>query len=200
MSLKCKKCKDILVEKDIKSKNSFLKWSRKNHPDKGGDSPVFQEVSNCVDMFFKNNECDINKNYPVFKGVFEKSNYQKRREERAREETEREETEREEREKREKREKYFIKPCKDGYERNIDNNRCRIKCKDYQYRDPFSKRCRKSHYKEKKSPSSKNIKPCKDGYERSLKSGNCVKKCGPGQYRSSETFRCKKDIKSPQNK
>ena len=70
----------------------------KNHPDKGGKIPVFQEVSNCVDMFFKNNECDINKNYPVFEGVFEKSNYQKRREERAREETEREEREREERE------------------------------------------------------------------------------------------------------
>ena len=123
----------------------------KNHPDKGGKIPVFQEVSNCVDMFFKNNECDINKNYPVFEGVFEKSNYQKRREERAREETEREEREREERE------KYFIKPCKDGYERNIDNNRCRIKCKDYQYRDPVSKRCRKSPKEKKISFKIKNI-------------------------------------------
>ena len=64
MSLKCKKCKDILVEKDIKSHKEFLKeWIPHNHPDKGGDLKVFQEVSNCVDMFFKNNECDINKNY-----------------------------------------------------------------------------------------------------------------------------------------
>ena len=192
MSLKCKKCKDILVKKKITNLKDFNKWGLKNHPDKGGELPVFQEVSNCVDIFFKNNECDINKNYghtttqtnynPTTPTNYK--NYEKFWNTKERAEKERAEN--------------LKKPCDDGYERNPKTGRCRIKCKDYQYRDHVSNRCRKSPSKEKsKSPSSTNKKPCPDGYERSLKSDNCLKKCGPGKYRSSKTSRCRKGIKSP---
>ena len=223
MSLKCKKCKDILVKKKITNLKDFNKWGLKNHPDKGGELPVFQEVSNCVDIFFKNNECDINKNYghtttqtnynpttPTNYKNYEKFWNTKERAEKERAEKERAETnyknyknyekfwwntkERAEKERAEN----LKKPCDDGYERNPKTGRCRIKCKDYQYRDHVSNRCRKSPSKEKsKSPSSTNKKPCPDGYERSLKSDNCLKKCGPGKYRSSKTSRCRKGIKSP---
>ena len=234
MSFKCKKCKDILVKKKITNLKDFNKWGLKNHPDKGGELPVFQEVSNCVDIFFKNNECDINKNYghtttqtnynynPTTQTNYK--NYEKfwntkERAEKERAEKERAETnyknyekfwntkERAEKERAEKeRAENLKKPCDDGYERNPKTGRCRIKCKDYQYRDHVSNRCRKSPSKEKskspskeksKSPSSTNKKPCPDGYERSLKSDNCLKKCGPGKYRSSKTSRCRKGIKSP---
>jgi len=42
-------CDQLLAQKDITDRKGFLKWSLTGHPDKGGDTKVFQEVSDCVD-------------------------------------------------------------------------------------------------------------------------------------------------------
>ncbi len=34
-------------------RKSYLQWSRKNHPDKGGDTALFQSVSGALDTYIK---------------------------------------------------------------------------------------------------------------------------------------------------
>lgn len=45
-------CETILAREGITSRKDFLRWAITNHPDKGGDTTKFQEVSNCVDKQF----------------------------------------------------------------------------------------------------------------------------------------------------
>jgi hypothetical protein len=42
-------CDKLLSEKGINDRNTFKQWSLTGHPDKGGDTQVFQQVSDCVD-------------------------------------------------------------------------------------------------------------------------------------------------------
>lgn len=42
-------CNKNLCDFDIKTKRDFLKWALKNHPDKGGNTALFQEINNCVE-------------------------------------------------------------------------------------------------------------------------------------------------------
>ena len=46
-------CQELLSEKKITTYRSWLEWARDNHPDKGGDTVIFQNVSNCVDKVLK---------------------------------------------------------------------------------------------------------------------------------------------------
>jgi len=46
-------CIKILESYNITDISSFKEWSRQNHPDKGGDTEIFQKVSNCVDELLK---------------------------------------------------------------------------------------------------------------------------------------------------
>jgi len=39
------------------AKEKFKDWAFENHPDKGGDTDVFQEVSHCTDIIVKSNDC-----------------------------------------------------------------------------------------------------------------------------------------------
>ena len=48
-----KTCKDILAEHGITDMKSWRRWALKNHPDKGGESELFAEVSDCVDKHIK---------------------------------------------------------------------------------------------------------------------------------------------------
>lgn len=41
-------CKNVLEGLEIKSRRDFLKWSKTNHPDKGGDTATYQRVNECV--------------------------------------------------------------------------------------------------------------------------------------------------------
>jgi hypothetical protein len=41
-------CKAILDGVGITSRRQFLKWSKTNHPDKGGDTATYQRVNECV--------------------------------------------------------------------------------------------------------------------------------------------------------
>jgi outer membrane biosynthesis protein TonB len=45
-------CKNVLDGLEIKSRRDFKKWARTNHPDKGGDSALFQRVNECVLRIF----------------------------------------------------------------------------------------------------------------------------------------------------
>ena len=45
-----KTCSDTLKEAGIATRKDFRTWAVKNHPDKGGDTTKFQEVSNCADQ------------------------------------------------------------------------------------------------------------------------------------------------------
>jgi len=49
---RCTQCKEFLFEKNISNKKDFLEWALKNHPDKGGDVKVFDEISSCNDEYF----------------------------------------------------------------------------------------------------------------------------------------------------
>lgn len=60
----CLECINILRDNNIdipkganddEIKRIFRKWAQKNHPDKGGDSEQFQNVSNCIDV---HKECE----------------------------------------------------------------------------------------------------------------------------------------------
>lgn len=42
-------CDKVLADAGITSRRDFLRWAVRNHPDKGGNTEVFQRVSNCVD-------------------------------------------------------------------------------------------------------------------------------------------------------
>ena len=44
-----KSCETLLSDTGITSRKDFLRWSVRNHPDKGGDTKTFQEISACVD-------------------------------------------------------------------------------------------------------------------------------------------------------
>jgi len=44
-----KPCVTLLSDAGITSRKDFLRWSVSNHPDKGGDTKIFQEISACVD-------------------------------------------------------------------------------------------------------------------------------------------------------
>lgn len=47
-------CKDdILIKHKIYSKKDYKEWSKRNHPDKGGDTRIFTEVTNLVRDRFK---------------------------------------------------------------------------------------------------------------------------------------------------
>jgi hypothetical protein len=46
-------CQELLSEKKITTYRSWLEWARDNHPDKGGDTVTFQNVSDCVDKLIK---------------------------------------------------------------------------------------------------------------------------------------------------
>lgn len=54
-------CSELLRQKGIlvagdsprDTKKKFLKWAIENHPDKGGDTTIFQEVSDCFDKEIK---------------------------------------------------------------------------------------------------------------------------------------------------
>jgi hypothetical protein len=46
-------CQELLAEKKITTYRTWLEWARDNHPDKGGDTVTFQDVSNCVDKVLK---------------------------------------------------------------------------------------------------------------------------------------------------
>jgi hypothetical protein len=49
-----KSCLDVLKEHNIETVRDFNKWALKGgHPDKGGDTAIFQEVSDCVDKRLK---------------------------------------------------------------------------------------------------------------------------------------------------
>lgn len=41
-------CSASMCPKNIYTKKDFRKWALRNHPDKGGDTSVFQSVSSCV--------------------------------------------------------------------------------------------------------------------------------------------------------
>ena len=59
-------CDRILCKQGIKTNKDFRKWSIKNHPDKGGDQALFQEVSNCRDEIIKRGmvpDCNIKKSF-----------------------------------------------------------------------------------------------------------------------------------------
>lgn len=51
-SLKLKHCRKRLNDEGIEDKGSFRKWALKNHPDRGGDTAKFQEISDCMDAVF----------------------------------------------------------------------------------------------------------------------------------------------------
>lgn len=42
-------CDKILADAGITTRRDFVRWAVRNHPDKGGNTEVFQRVSNCVD-------------------------------------------------------------------------------------------------------------------------------------------------------
>jgi hypothetical protein len=44
-----KSCEERLQELGITSRKDFTRWAVRNHPDKGGVTKVFQEISSCVD-------------------------------------------------------------------------------------------------------------------------------------------------------
>jgi hypothetical protein len=46
------KCGKSLASAGITSRSDFRKWSLQNHPDRGGDTTKFQEISACVDTVF----------------------------------------------------------------------------------------------------------------------------------------------------
>ena len=47
-------CKAVLDGVGITSRRQFLKWSKTNHPDKGGDTAIYQRVNECVLRLFPN--------------------------------------------------------------------------------------------------------------------------------------------------
>lgn len=53
----CKSCSAQLGAEKIETLSDFRKWSRDNHPDKGGDGGKFAETVNCVDVIIKNDVC-----------------------------------------------------------------------------------------------------------------------------------------------
>lgn len=62
MSNECNKCDSILKENTLDPYStglgsSFRKWSLKNHPDKGGNKELFQDVNNCVQIFSEGGVC-----------------------------------------------------------------------------------------------------------------------------------------------
>ena len=63
----CSDCADLLINNNIKDLKDFRKWSKLNHPDKGGNENTFAEVSSCADEFFKQEKCD--------KNILEKNTY-----------------------------------------------------------------------------------------------------------------------------
>lgn len=100
-------------------------------------------------------------------------------------------------------------PCKDGYERNPETNRCRkivteddvetglVPCKEGYYRNPETNRCKKIA----SSDNSDNLTPCREGYTRNPATNRCVKNtsttanlvpCKDGYERNPETNRCVK--------
>lgn len=56
----CDACQVVLKHNGITSLSSFKKWSVANHPDKVGEAgtQLYQVVSNCVDLVYKNQECE----------------------------------------------------------------------------------------------------------------------------------------------
>jgi hypothetical protein len=61
----CDNCVKAFEDENIYDRKSFLKWSVKNHPDKGGNREKFQLISNCNELFYKYDKCDISKVKPA---------------------------------------------------------------------------------------------------------------------------------------
>ena len=57
----CNNCVKEFENENIYDRKSFLKWSIKNHPDKGGDAEKFKILTNCNDLFYKYEKCDKSK-------------------------------------------------------------------------------------------------------------------------------------------
>lgn len=118
-----------------------------------------------------------------------------------------------------------IQPCREGYERSPETNRCRkittdsgsnsssslTPCASGYERNPDTNRCIKIKTSSGTSSSfsssgQKTLAPCKDGYERNPATNRCVKKksaastnlkaCKEGYERSPETNRCRKKTSS----
>jgi hypothetical protein len=54
-SVSAPNCARMLQNANIHDLRDFRAWSLRNHPDKGGNTSVFQKVSNCVNEVFKMN-------------------------------------------------------------------------------------------------------------------------------------------------
>jgi hypothetical protein len=63
----CIRCNRILKENNINSKKDFLKWSVKNHPDKGGSEEIYKEISSCNDIIYGSQKEECEKNKFIFK-------------------------------------------------------------------------------------------------------------------------------------
>ena len=150
--LKCKECKRILLKNNIKVLKDFLRWSLNNHPDKGGEISIFQEVSNCVDKFFKddNKECD---KYDYSDKSNSDSSHPPHPHPRKKPSNSSDKSH--SHKKPSKKPKRSPKDCPDGYERNPDTGKCRKKCTPEQARNPVTGRCRKSPKSKSKSPNKK---------------------------------------------
>jgi hypothetical protein len=48
-------CRQVLeaLTPPVRTRKEWLMWVAKNHPDKGGDTVVFQKASNCFDRLYK---------------------------------------------------------------------------------------------------------------------------------------------------
>lgn len=48
-------CRRVLeaLTPPVRTRKEWLMWVAKNHPDKGGDTAVFQKASNCFDRLYK---------------------------------------------------------------------------------------------------------------------------------------------------
>lgn len=53
----CNNCSHLLSLHNIDNLKDFKRWAYRHHPDKGGARDVFREVSNCVDMHYKDEIC-----------------------------------------------------------------------------------------------------------------------------------------------
>lgn len=103
-----------------------------------------------------------------------------------------------------------VRPCADGYERNVITNRCQkteaavtlalTPCKPGQERNPLTNRCRSAVVL------AKALTPCKPGQTRNPETNRCradasdniLAACAEGQERNPETNRCRK-IAQPGN-
>ena len=51
-----RKCLDFLKDLGIKENKNFKEWALQGHPNKGGDTTLFQKVNDCMDKTFRKNK------------------------------------------------------------------------------------------------------------------------------------------------